>query len=59
LKTSAASKCVYPDTETLPQNFLARRTAGNAIEVLGIVAFRASPVWVLAALADSLLAAVC
>ena len=27
-------------------------TAGNAIEVAGIVAFRASPVWVLAALAD-------
>ena len=36
----------------LPENFLARRTAGNAVEVLGIVAFRASPVWVLAALAD-------
>ena len=36
----------------LPQDFLARRTAGNAVEVLGIVAFRASPVWVLAALAD-------
>jgi hypothetical protein len=30
----------------------ARRAAGNAVEVLGIVAFRASPVWVLAALAD-------
>ena len=38
--------------EALPDNFLARRTAGNAVEVLGIVAFRASPVWVLAALAD-------
>ena len=37
---------------TLPDHFLARRTAGNAIELLGIVAFRASPVWVLAALAD-------
>jgi hypothetical protein len=36
----------------LPGDFLARRTAGNAIELLGIVAFRASPVWVLAALAD-------
>ena len=36
----------------LPENFLARRTAGNVVEVLGIVAFRASPVWVLAALAD-------
>jgi hypothetical protein len=38
--------------EPLPDNFLARRTAGNAVELLGIVAFRASPVWVLAALAD-------
>ena len=36
----------------LPDDFVARRTAGNAVEVLGIVAFRASPVWVLAALAD-------
>jgi len=36
----------------LPDDFLARRTAGNAVEMLGIVAFRASPVWVLAALAD-------
>jgi hypothetical protein len=43
---------VYGAEETLPDNFLARRTAGNAVEVLGIVAFRASPVWVLAALAD-------
>ena len=43
---------VYPDEGTLPDDFLARRTAGNAVEVLGIVAFRASPVWVLAALSD-------
>jgi hypothetical protein len=43
---------VYRDDVTLPDNFLARRTAGNAVEVLGIVAFRASPVWILAALAD-------
>jgi hypothetical protein len=43
---------VYNDRERLPANFLARRTAGNAVEVLGIVAFRASPVWILAALAD-------
>ena len=43
---------VYSAEGTLPDNFLARRTAGNAVEVLGIVAFRASPVWVLAALAD-------
>jgi hypothetical protein len=43
---------VYSAEGTLPENFLVRRTAGNAVEVLGIVAFRASPVWVLAALAD-------
>ena len=43
---------VYGKEDALPDNFLARRTAGNAVEVLGIVAFRASPVWVLAALAD-------
>lgn len=43
---------VYKTAEDLPDNFLVRRTAGNAIEVLGMVAFRASPVWVLAALAD-------
>ncbi|HTG98625.1 MAG TPA: hypothetical protein VL882_00075 [Vicinamibacterales bacterium] len=40
------------DDESVPENFLARRTAGNVVEALGIVAFRASPVWVLAALAD-------
>lgn len=43
---------VYNAAEVLPDNFLARRTAGNAVEVLGVVAFRASPVWILAALAD-------
>jgi hypothetical protein len=43
---------VYAIDENLPDNFLVRRTAGNAVEVLGIVAFHASPVWVLAALAD-------
>jgi hypothetical protein len=43
---------VYAADGTLPDNFLVRRTAGNAVEVLGIVAFRASPVWILAALAD-------
>jgi hypothetical protein len=43
---------VYSNENTLPENFLARRTAGNAVEMLGLVAFRASPVWILAALAD-------
>src|SRR5262245_65573481 len=44
---------VYPGEEKLPKDFLVRRTAGNGIELIGILAFRASPVWVLAALADA------
>ena len=43
---------VYSADEKLGDDFLARRTAGNVIEALGVVAFRASPVWVLAALSD-------
>ena len=41
----------YPEEGRL-ENYLTRRTAGNGIELLGLLAFRASPVWVLAALAD-------
>jgi hypothetical protein len=44
---------VYPSGEKLSEEFLVRRTAGNGIEMIGILAFRASPVWVLAALADA------
>jgi len=43
---------VYDADDQLPGDFLVRRTAGNALEVLGLVAFRASPVWILAALSD-------
>ena len=43
---------VYPADQPQPDDFLVRRSAGNAVELLGIVAFRVSPVWVLAALAD-------
>jgi len=43
---------VYVADGQVGADFMVRRTAGNAIELLGIVAFRASPVWVLAALAD-------
>jgi hypothetical protein len=46
-------KDVYPDREKLSEDFLVRRTAGNGIELIGILTFRASPVWVLAALADA------
>jgi hypothetical protein len=43
---------VYPVEDPHPDRFLARRGVGHAIELLGIVAFRVSPVWALAALAD-------
>jgi hypothetical protein len=46
-------KGVYPNKEKLSKDFLVRRAVGNGIELLGILAFRASPVWVLAALADA------
>lgn len=46
------AKGVYAADQPQPEDFLVRRGAGNAIELLGIVAFRVSPVWVLAALAD-------
>ena len=47
-----ACEGVYRAETALPDDFLVRRTAGNAVELLGIVAFRASPVWILAAFAD-------
>lgn len=43
---------VYPADGRLAENFLLKRTASHGIELLGILTFRASPVWVLAALAD-------
>ena len=46
-------KGVYPGEEKLSKDFLLRRAAGNGVELIGILAFRASPVWVLAALADA------
>ena len=46
------AKGIYPAEQPQPHDFLARRGAGHAIELLGIVAFRVSPVWVFAALAD-------
>ncbi len=50
-------KGVYPSGNglaggQLADNFLARRTAGHGIELVGFLAFRASPVWIMAALAD-------
>jgi hypothetical protein len=43
---------VYPSEGSLAENFLLKRTASHGIELLGILAFHASPIWVLAALAD-------
>ncbi len=43
---------VFPSESRLAEDFLMRRTAGNGLELIGILTFRASPVWVLAALAD-------
>jgi hypothetical protein len=43
---------IFPTEGRLAEDFLVRRAAGNGIEVLGLLTFRASPVWVLAALAD-------
>jgi hypothetical protein len=43
---------VYASDGRVPDDFLVRRAAGNAVEWVGIAAFSASPVWVLAALAD-------
>ncbi|MGH9627702.1 MAG: hypothetical protein ACRD7E_05095 [Bryobacteraceae bacterium] len=42
----------YPSETKLAEDFLIRRTAGNGLEIVGVLAFHASPVWVMAALAD-------
>lgn len=43
----------YPKEEQLAENFLLQRGASHGIELLGILTFHASPVWILAALADA------
>ncbi len=43
---------IYPTEGQLAEGFLLKRTASHGIELLGILAFHASPIWVLAALAD-------
>jgi hypothetical protein len=43
---------VYPNEGMLAEKFLWKRTLGDGIDLAGIVAFHASPVWVFAALAD-------
>ena len=43
---------VYVSSQPLAERFAIRRAASHGIEAAGILAFHASPVWVLAALAD-------
>lgn len=43
---------VYPSEGNLSEAFVLQRSASHGIELLGILTFHASPVWVLAALAD-------
>lgn len=42
----------YPSEGKLAEHFLLKRALGDGIDVAGLLAFHASPVWVLAALAD-------
>jgi hypothetical protein len=42
----------YGPEDAQAENFVLQRTASHGIEVMGLLAFHASPVWVLAALAD-------
>ncbi len=42
----------YPAEGQLARNFLLKRTLGDGLDLAGIAAFHASPMWVLAALAD-------
>ncbi len=44
---------VFPTEGKLAASFLLQRAASHGIELLGILAFQASPIWVLAALADA------
>jgi hypothetical protein len=43
---------VYPKAGELAKDFLLRKAAGHGLDLAGILAFRASPMWVMAALAD-------
>src|SRR5580698_9307881 len=53
LKEVGEVEGVYISGNNLAENFILQRTASHGIELLGILTFRASPVWVLAALADA------
>ena len=42
----------YSETDALPDDFFVRRSAGNGIEWVSLAVFHASPVWILAGMAD-------
>jgi hypothetical protein len=42
----------YPKDDQIIEHFLLKRTLGDSIDLAGLVAFHASPIWVFAALAD-------
>ena len=44
---------VYPSEAGLAQDFLLKRAAAHGIDLLGLLTIHASPIWVLAALADA------
>ncbi len=44
---------IYPPDGGLADHFLLKRAASHGIELAGILAFHASPIWILAALADA------
>jgi len=44
---------IYPADGRLAENFLLKRATSHGIELAGILAFHASPIWILAALADA------
>jgi hypothetical protein len=43
---------VYPPATALAQDFIYRKAVGHGIDWVGILAFEASPIWIMAALAD-------
>lgn len=44
---------IYPSEGKLAENFLVQQTASYGISLLGVLTIQASPIWVLAALADA------
>ena len=52
IETIGQVENAYPKAEQVPDDYMGRWVAGNVISIAGLAVFRASPVWVLAALSD-------